>query len=200
MTRKINVTVPEIDKQVLIITLIGDSRLVVNRNDVKLLEDNRKPKPTNKPPKLQPVDPKKEMERKLYRLNGGYGFKAIGFKQCAVTAANDANMMKTMTRRAFHVVGEPNDEGVDLVKIIGKPKCRKDVVVNPNTHGASVAYRPEFWPWRVEVKIIYNAGIITPAQIINLYELAGFGVGVGEWRPEKDGDWGMFHVAKGEEK
>jgi hypothetical protein len=27
-----------------------------------------------------------------------------------------------------------------------------------------------------------------------MIERAGFGVGIGEWRPEKDGDYGRFRV------
>jgi hypothetical protein len=30
---------------------------------------------------------------------------------------------------------------------------------------------------------------------MNLLNTAGFAVGVGEWRPEKDGQYGMFRVA-----
>jgi hypothetical protein len=30
-------------------------------------------------------------------------------------------------------------------------------------------------------------------------QTAGFAVGVGEWRPEKDGQYGRFHVANAEE-
>ena len=32
-------------------------------------------------------------------------------------------------------------------------------------------------------------------QIVNLFNVAGFGIGVGEARPQKNGSWGMFHVA-----
>ena len=32
-------------------------------------------------------------------------------------------------------------------------------------------------------------------QIINLINMGGFSNGVGEWRPEKDGQFGTFHVA-----
>jgi hypothetical protein len=32
---------------------------------------------------------------------------------------------------------------------------------------------------------------------VNLFNVAGFAVGVGEWRPERDGSNGMFHVQTG---
>jgi hypothetical protein len=34
---------------------------------------------------------------------------------------------------------------------------------------------------------------------VNLFNTAGFGVGIGEWRSEKDGQHGMFHVATTDE-
>lgn len=59
---------------------------------------------------------------------------------------------------------------------------------------ADIRYRPEFKHWRVKLPIKYNADKISLEQLVNLFNLAGFGVGVGEWRPEKDGQYGMFHV------
>ncbi len=44
-----------------------------------------------------------------------------------------------------------------------------------------------------------NSGAISAEQIANLLNTAGFGVGIGEWRPEKNGSYGRFHVASTEE-
>jgi hypothetical protein len=60
---------------------------------------------------------------------------------------------------------------------------------------ADIRYRPEFTEWSVKLPIKYNADAISLDQLVNLFTLAGFGVGVGEWRPERDGQYGMFHVA-----
>lgn len=59
---------------------------------------------------------------------------------------------------------------------------------------ADIRYRCEFKEWSAVVKIRYNASVLSEAQIRNLFNVAGFGVGIGEWRPEKDGSFGMFHV------
>jgi hypothetical protein len=45
----------------------------------------------------------------------------------------------------------------------------------------------------------FNRNVLSAAQIVNLFNTAGFGGGIGEWRPEKDGQFGMFHVATAEE-
>lgn len=45
----------------------------------------------------------------------------------------------------------------------------------------------------------FNRNVLSAAQIVNLFNTAGFGVGIGEWRSEKDGHYGMFHVATADE-
>ena len=35
---------------------------------------------------------------------------------------------------------------------------------------------------------------MTIEQIINCVNAGGYSVGIGEWRPEKDGDFGRFHI------
>jgi len=36
--------------------------------------------------------------------------------------------------------------------------------------------------------------MISDEQVVNLVNTAGFGVGIGEWRIEKKGEHGTFHV------
>jgi len=42
--------------------------------------------------------------------------------------------------------------------------------------------------------IKYDANAITPEILVNMFNYGGFAVGVGEWRVEKGGQYGMFHV------
>ena len=42
----------------------------------------------------------------------------------------------------------------------------------------------------------YNAnGMYSLEQIVNIINAGGYACGIGEWRPERDGQYGMFHVA-----
>jgi hypothetical protein len=36
--------------------------------------------------------------------------------------------------------------------------------------------------------------MLQPSQIVNLAQLAGFHIGLCEWRPQKKGDYGRFTV------
>jgi hypothetical protein len=59
---------------------------------------------------------------------------------------------------------------------------------------ADLRYRGEFVDWSCAISIKYNTNAVTAEQIVNLFNLGGFSVGVGEWRPEKDGRNGMFSI------
>jgi hypothetical protein len=87
----------------------------------------------------------------------------------------------------------------DLLPIKGPHKMREDMTRNA-TGVADLRYRAEFDPWSVEVVIRHNVNVISAEQVINLVDTAGFAIGVGDWRPQRDGNHGMFHVQKEGEK
>jgi hypothetical protein len=173
-----------------IVELVGDSPLIVHAWSAKAKKEMLdKQMKKAKGPK-QAKNPEKDYEDAFYRLpDGGPGFPTIAFKASAVSAAGRfADGMKmTEVRGSFHIEGE-------LVEIIGKPNMREDMV-RVGMGMADIRYRPEFKAWRVKLPIRYNEDAISLEQIVNLFNMAGFGVGIGEWRPEKDGLYGMFHVA-----
>lgn len=185
------VTIPRIDVKIATIPIIGDTRLVCHNWDQKAIqemEDKHFGRP--KQPKGK-RNAKAEYQASLYKHpDGGFGFPASAFKKAAVDACSFIpGVTKVIARGAFHVVG-------DLVKIVGKPNMRKDVV-RIGQGIATTRYRGEFKKWKTELTVRYDANVITPEQIANLLNYAGFAIGVGEGRPQKSSDqsWGAFHVA-----
>jgi hypothetical protein len=136
-------------------------------------------------------DPHQDFIDSLYPYDvadpkAGYGMPAIAFKNSSVGACRFVSMKMTEARGAFHVMG-------DLVQILGRPTNRLDQVrVASGT--ADLRFRGEFLKWAAVLKIAFNADILSPAQIINLFNHAGRGQGIGEFRPEKNGNRGMFEV------
>lgn len=195
VAREIVIELPKLQIQFIPITLIGDSPLICHAWSEKakkeMLDKQMKKASTGRVAK----DPKQDFRDSLYpHPDGGYGFPVLAFKNAAVTACSQVKgITKVQTRGAFHVIGEPDKS--DLVKIeSGEPEMREDMVrVGMGT--ADIRYRGEFKNWRVKIGIRYNTAVLSPVQIINLFNIAGFAVGVGEWRPEKDGAYGMWHVA-----
>lgn len=195
------ISIPKIDVRQMEITLIGDTALICHRWSEKakkeILDKQMKKAKTAKTAK----DPDRDFMESLYWLTtqpdkvsaaaieaAKFGFPSVAFKAAAVTAAGDVDgAKKTEMRRRFHVDGE-------FVEIEGAPIMRDDMVrVGMGT--ADIRFRGMFPSWRTTIRVSYNASAISPEQIVNLFNLAGFGVGVGEWRPEKDGQFGRFHVA-----
>ena len=81
----------------------------------------------------------------------------------------------------------------DLVKIDGTPRMH-EAMVRLKNGSADIRYRAEFPEWACTLRILYNAAYVSPEQLVNLLQLAGFHVGIGEHRVERDGDNGMFEV------
>lgn len=182
-------SIPSIRRKELRLKLVGDSALISHKWSDKakkeMLDKQMKAAKTAKAAK----DPERDYRESLYDYpGGGYGFPCVAFKAAAVGACRFTEGLKmTEARGAFHVDGE-------LAKIEGEPSMREDMVrVGMGT--ADIRYRGEFKAWSTTLNITYNADAISIEQIVNLFNLAGFGVGVGEWRPEKDGSYGRFHVA-----
>lgn len=143
-------------------------------------------------------NPKQEFESSLYKLpgkNDRYGVPSNGLKLMAVSACKYVDgIAMTFARGAFHV--QPGPGG--LTEIKGKPTMDESFVrIGP--FGKKVAiprYRGRFDQWEIDVQITYNKNVISPEQIANLYETAGFAVGLCEWRPEKNGSFGMFTIKR----
>ena len=57
-----------------------------------------------------------------------------------------------------------------------------------------IRHRIELQEWKANITIILNPGVISPTQLIGLIDIGGFSVGIGDWRPEKDGDNGTYTI------
>ncbi len=195
-----NISLPEFKISTFVLRLIGDTPLVVHAWDDKAKQEILDKQMKKAKQAKEAKDPWMAFCASMYWMDGmpkkpteqdvvsaRFGFPSIAFKAAAVRAANDAGMKMTEARRTFHIDGE-------LVQINGTPKMREDPVKIPS--GADLRYRGEYWPWSVDLLIKFNTHVISAEQIVNLFELAGFGVGIGEWRPERNGGLGRFHVAK----
>lgn len=191
---KTNATIelPPLDIRTVTFMLIGDSPLIVHAWSEKAkrqMLDKQMKKATKG---REAKDPEADYEACFYRTDtGAYAFPAIGVKAAMVAAARFVDAKMTVLRGALHIDAE-------MLEVIGKPRPREDMVrVGMGT--ADIRYRPEFPDWRMPVTIKFNSSVISAEQIANLLNNAGFGVGIGEWRPERNGSYGRFHVGSSEE-
>ena len=150
---------------------------------------------------------------------GRFGFPVSAFKMAGISAAYRMGWSKDKAslRGAFFIC--PDADGyyagdlrinstrtrVDIVPNIlhhnqmieikgDKPIMREDMVT-VGIDSADIRYRGEFRNWYADMKIRYNTnGDKSLDQIINIINAGGYCCGVGEMRPERDGQYGMYHV------
>jgi len=190
MATKASVTVaPEgIDVRRIVMRIEGDSPLIVHAWSEKakqmMLDKQMKRGTQAKAAK----DPEQDYHDSLYHLpGGGHGFPAVGIKASAIRGAKAVGMVMVDMRSAFHIMA-------DLVRIDGEPSMREDMVrVGMGT--ADIRYRGEFTTWSMDLPIRYNARAVSVEQLVLIFDAGGFGTGIGEWRPENGGSFGMYHVA-----
>ena len=136
----------------------------------------------------KPDEPTEEGFESAIANGARFGFPTNGIKASVVSAGYRAGVMKdkVSTHGAFHIDGE-------FIEIKGTPKMREDMV-RVGMGAADIRFRGQFDEWEAFVTIKYNAGVLTAEQLVNLFQLGGFAVGIGEWRPEKGGQFGMYEV------
>lgn len=197
------IELPPLAIQTLKVRLIGDSPLIVHAWSPKALKQMADKQQKKATAGREAKDPWADFCGSMYWLsdrpekpteddvvNAKFGFPAIAFKAAAVTACTSiSSITKVAARQAFHVEGE-------FVEIVGPPPSMREDVCRVGMGTADLRYRGEFSPWSVELIVKFNGGLMSAEQVINLFETAGFAVGVGEWRPERDGSNGRFHVAR----
>ena len=117
-----------------------------------------------------------------------FGFPTLAFKAAAVDAGFQQKILdkKTTARGAFHVIGE-------FAEIEGVPTIREDMV-KIGQGIAQPAFRAEFKTWATTLNVKLNTGAMSVEEVVNLFNVGGFGNGVGDWRPARDGNFGTFHV------
>jgi hypothetical protein len=143
----------------------------------------------------QAKNPEAEYEAAFYRLKDGtYGFPALAFKAATVGGARFySGVTMTALKQFLFIHGEEGDDGRALTRIDGEPIMREDVVT-VGRNGSDLRYRPQFSEWRTTLEVRYVTSALTQGSVLSLIDAGGMGVGVGEWRPEKDGDFGTYRV------
>ena len=183
------IKVPQLQIETMKVKIIGDSPLICHRWSEKAKKQILGKQLGEASPGREIKNPEQDYLDSLYPYpGGGYGFPTIAFKNAMVTACTSLgkSVTKVQARQAFHVMGE-------LVKIDGKPERREDMV-RVGMGSADIRFRGEFKKWSCTLQIRFNARVLTRDQLVNMLNTAGFAVGVGEWRSEKDGSYGLFTV------
>lgn len=192
-TEAAQVSISRIDTEHMFVPIVGTAPLIMHKFSEKAKRQMLNAQQGRKSPKER-REPDADYEAAFYRTKDGYGFPAVAFKACTIGAARfygkDVRMTDLRQFLFFKGVVSDNDPQA-LVEIVGEPRMREDVV-RLGMSGTDLRYRPEFPEWSAQLEVIYVRSALTQESVLSLIDAGGMGVGVGEWRPEKKGDFGTF--------
>lgn len=192
------ITIPALKRERVKIKVRGITPLIMHKHSAEAkekIEDKQQKKAT----KARPIrNPQAEFEAAMHKIgdNGRYGFPAGGFKKAMIRAGKLLGINMTDARQMFHVLAENKENLVEIDSdppVMGADGDGGDWVRLPNRAG-DIRYRPYFHNWSAEVPFEYDPDLISLEQIVNLLNHAGWKVGIGDHRPEKDGTNGMWEV------
>lgn len=171
------------------IKIRGTSTLITNNWSEKAKKQMRDKQQKLAKTAKEAKDPNADFEGAKYKDEKGRDcVPALAFKNAIVSAARFSDDLKmTVLRGAIFVPGE-------LLPIKYSECTMREDMVRVGMGTADLRYRPEYHDWEIDLPIVFNAHVVSPAQVLNLLKLAGFSVGICEWRPEKNGQHGRFDV------
>lgn len=201
------IQISRVGTQTLLVPIVGTSPLIVHNFSEKSKRQMLEAQQGVKRAK-EPRNPDAEYEASFYRIHDEgkpdrYGFPTVAFKAATIGAARFYGKSIKMTEirqfmffRGLYTKADPQE----LTEILGTPEKREDVVrLGGMSRSADLRYRPMFPEWSAVLEVVYVQDRLSQDSVLSLIDAGGLGVGVGEWRPEKDGTFGTYRIddAKG---
>ena len=208
-TESVSIEIPQLKMETAIIHVKGDTPLIVHKWSEKAKKEIRDKQMKKATTKKEAKDPVADFIDTLYWLDGEpeektmegfekalangarFGFPATGFKQCAIMGAYrlGADIKTTVAKAAIiipceyiEIKGKAITQREDMVKVGGISKV------------ADIRYRAQIEDWEADIPVKFCSSVMSLEQVVNLFNMGGFACGVGEWRNEKNGIFGAFHV------
>lgn len=140
-----------------------------------------------------PEEMTEEGFQKAVENGARFGFPVTAVKQAAISAAYRLGWSKNkMENRGMFFIDSDED---GLIEIHSDTPIMREDMVKVGMGTADIRYRGEFRNWYADLCISYNTnGSVSLENIVNMINAGGYVCGIGEWRPERDGQYGMFHV------
>jgi hypothetical protein len=194
--------------------LIGDTPLITHAWSFKARQEMLSKQLKSAKAGREARDPDQDFHDSLYAMGNDekgvavWGFPATGVKNSILAVAHkDKGVARTEVMSALFIHarmarGVPAKAGaicdLPLIRLWApQPTMREDMVrlgVGLNKT-ASLAYRGQFWPWAVRITGTINTKVLSPENLAFLLREAGTAHGIGEWRNEKKGMFGAYHLA-----
>jgi hypothetical protein len=204
------VKLPEIKMRGFRIWIVGDTPLITHAWSEKAKRQMLNKQLKNVSEGRPTRDPESDFVNSLYEFDdeGHYGFPAMAVKKAMLSAAHKdkgvpretvrgalwlhAQMIRTRPALAGAICDMP------LLRIYGsEPEMREDMVkVGVGlSKTADLAYRGQFSTWALKVAGRLNVSVCPLDWLPFLIRHSGLSTGIGDWRNEKNGMFGAYHLA-----
>ena len=173
--------------------IVGDTPYMPEPMDMAVLEryDKKKSKQSYKKDIIS--EEEKVKEKYYFTDDGKKGIPARAFYNAMIRASSYLFDKKDGGMRNIK-------EGILVKGNVLPLKFGKEEVVehwgrmSGQTKAPRKILRNAFYNWSIILEISYNQSQLSPEQIFNILNWSGFHIGVGAFRKEKTGSYGMFHV------
>lgn len=199
---RIEITPPNF--QILPVRVEGAAPLMLHKFSEKMrkqIQEKQTSKDSTRP-KRAPKDYAAEFNAARYRArsSGWDGIPAGAFRAAMIAACRRVDgLPMTQAKGAFFIIADGRDEtdGTPLIRIHGKV-AHDTRPVRLENGVADLRNRPRYDSWACELKIQFDADLLSANDVANLLARAGATVGVGELRPQGPnsfgGDFGTWRV------
>jgi len=189
-----------INRRYVTVRIIGISPLIQHKWSEKAKIMMRDKQQKGKKTKVRDLrEPEEEGKAAgYYTPDGEPGLLAVAIKASIITAAHqDLGFAKTLIRKALFIHPMGREVVIPMEMPTGKGKvkqCIEEDMVRVGAGSADLRYRPYYYEWAAITKWEIDSDLLQVNDLLTLIDRAGFGVGIHEWRPEKDGEYGRFMI------
>ena len=187
------VSIKPINRQRVHFAIRGTSPMIQHKWSEKALRQIRETKAGRKTKSREACDPEQEFRDATYTTDQDqYGLPVLAFKAALISAAHkDVGIEKTLVRKSLFV---PCDDSNMVIPMRCEDPVMREDYVTVGRGQADLRYRPEFRVWGADIVAEIDADMLRHEDLFTLINRTGFGVGIGEWRPEKGGEYGRFEI------
>lgn len=186
------------DFRVIELRIEGTAPLVINRFSAKAIEMMRATQEAGSTAKSRKTREPKDFDAlyenaKHVAEDGWEGIHAAAFRNGAISACRACAFKMTHAKLAFSVYADGYDrvDGAPLVRLT-HGEAEQYVAPTRNATGVvDLRCRPMYRQWGANLRIRYDAGMLTAADVTNLIMRVGLQVGIGEGRPDSKQSAGL---------
>jgi hypothetical protein len=172
---------------------IGGRSLIQNAFSQKAIEEMLR-KHMGLSVQREKKNPRKVIEDAIVRnVDGAVCMPVVAVKCAMLTASGTVKTFerkKTLLKTSLYV------EGDSIPLEFDRMVPRMDLVrLQDMNRTPDIRFRPNFMDWKMRFVLVYANDLFQVQTMLDLLQRAG-DVGVGEWRPEKNGTHGRFQILR----